>query len=166
LKYEGEDFVASCSALMELFSVPAGDLVERLESAMFQLQHGMVNPLSAVSGRHIEAVRQELVKKRKQEEQLDPDAEFFAVQSRERKDKFPKFVGGSSSSSSSSSYSSSSSSSSSKASNVLAFPDRLTGRRVSQVLHLPVLLFVLLHHHSIPHLLLHPPPPTSRISSA
>jgi hypothetical protein len=71
LKYEGEDFVASCAALMEQFSIPAGDLVQRLESKMFQLQRGMVNPLSAVSGPHIEAVRQELVKlveKRKQEE--------------------------------------------------------------------------------------------------
>jgi hypothetical protein len=86
LKYEGEDFVASCAALMQQFSVPAGDFVERLESKMFEVSYGMVNPLSAVSSRHIEAVRQDLVKKRKQEEQLDPDAGFFTMQSRERED--------------------------------------------------------------------------------
>jgi hypothetical protein len=69
LKYEGEDFVASCVALMQQFSVPAGDLVERLESKMFEVSHGMVNPVSAASRRHVEAVRQELLKKRKQEEE-------------------------------------------------------------------------------------------------
>jgi len=77
LKYEGEDFVASCAALMEQFSVPADDLVERLESKMFELSNGKVGPVSAVSSRHIEAVRQQLVKKRKQEEQFDPTVDEF-----------------------------------------------------------------------------------------
>ena len=72
LKYEGEDFVPSCAVLMEQFSVPADDLVERLESKMFELSNGKVGPGSAVSSRHIEAVRQQLVKKRKQEEHFDP----------------------------------------------------------------------------------------------
>ena len=57
---------------MQQFSVPADDLVERLESAMFELSNGKVGPVSAVSSRHIEAVRQQLVKKRKQEDQFDP----------------------------------------------------------------------------------------------
>jgi hypothetical protein len=78
LKYEGKDFVASCVALMEEFSVPAGDLADRLESKMFQLSNGKVNPVSAVSGQHIEAVRQQLEKKRKQEEQ----PEFPTLQQR------------------------------------------------------------------------------------
>jgi hypothetical protein len=72
LKYEGEDFAASCAVLMQQFSVPADDLVERLESTMFELSNGKVGPVSAVSSRHIEAVRQQLVKKRKQEEQFHP----------------------------------------------------------------------------------------------
>ena len=36
---------------------------------MFELANGKVNPVSAVSGRHIDAVRRQLEKKRKQEEQ-------------------------------------------------------------------------------------------------
>jgi L1 cell adhesion molecule like protein len=65
LKYDGEDVLASCVALMEQFSVPAGDLVDRLESKMFSLGP---NGKWVVGGRHIEAVRQELEKKRKQEQ--------------------------------------------------------------------------------------------------
>lgn len=85
LKYDGEDFVASCAVLMEQFSVPADDLVERLESKMFELSNGKVGPGSAVSSRHIEAVRQQLVKKRKQEEQFDPTVEEFLEMQREDK---------------------------------------------------------------------------------
>ena len=69
---------------MQQFSIPAGNFVDRLESKMFEVSYGMVNPLSAVSSRHIEAVRQELVKKRKQEEQVDPVACLLRMQSRER----------------------------------------------------------------------------------
>ena len=85
LKYDGEDFVASCAVLMEQFSVPADDLVERLESTMFELSNGKVGPVSAVSSRHIEAVRQQLVKKRKQEEQFDPTVDEFLEMQREDK---------------------------------------------------------------------------------
>ena len=70
---------------MEQFSVPADDLVERLESKMFELSNGKVGPGSAVSSRHIEAVRQQLVKKRKQEEQFDPTVEEFLEMQREDK---------------------------------------------------------------------------------
>jgi hypothetical protein len=80
LKYEGEGFLASCAALMEQFSVPAGDMVESLESSMFELANGKVNPVSAVSGRHIDAVRRQLEKKRKQEEQYDPVIDLLKVQ--------------------------------------------------------------------------------------
>ncbi len=69
---------------MQQFSVPADDLVERLESTMFELSNGKVGAVPAVSSRHIEAVRQQLVKKRKQEEQFDPTDlavdEFFEMQ--------------------------------------------------------------------------------------
>ena len=75
--------MASCAALMEQFSVPADDLVERLESKMFELSNGKVGPDSAVSSRHIEAVRQQLVKKRKQEEQFDPTVDEFLEMQRE-----------------------------------------------------------------------------------
>ena len=77
--------MASCAALMEQFSVPADDLVERLESKMFELSNGKVGPDSAVSSRHIEAVRQQLVKKRKQEEQFDPTVDEFLEMQREDK---------------------------------------------------------------------------------
>ena len=77
--------MASCAALMEQFSVPADDLVERLESKMFELSNGKVGPGSAVSSRHIEAVRQQLVKKRKQEEQFDPTVDEFLEMQREDK---------------------------------------------------------------------------------
>ena len=70
---------------MEQFSVPADDLVERLESKMFELSNGKVGPGSAVSSQHIEAVRQQLVKKRKQEEQFDPTVDEFLEMQREDK---------------------------------------------------------------------------------
>ncbi len=66
LEFEGKDFITSCVALIDQFAVPASDLVERLESKMFELKNGNS---TAVTIRHIEAVRQQLENARKQEEQ-------------------------------------------------------------------------------------------------
>jgi hypothetical protein len=85
LEYEGEDFLASCAARMGQFSVPADYLVERVESKMLELSNSKVGAVSAVSGRHIEAVRQQLVKKRKQEVQFGPTADGFLEILREDK---------------------------------------------------------------------------------
>jgi hypothetical protein len=90
LKLEGQDFLASCAALMEQFSVSARDLVKRLKSNMFELANGQVNTVSDVSGRHIDAVRRQLEKKRKQEEQYDPIAEVLKAQQRPEAEKQPK----------------------------------------------------------------------------
>ena len=65
LKFEGEDFLSSCLAVMEQFAVSAEDLVLKLESKVFELSKG--NQAFAVSMRHIEAVRQQLEHERKQE---------------------------------------------------------------------------------------------------
>jgi hypothetical protein len=65
LKFEGKDFLPSCLALMEQFAVSGEDLVLKLESKMFELSKG--NQDFTVSLRHIDAVRHQLEKERKQQ---------------------------------------------------------------------------------------------------